>query len=86
MALSFLTPRADVRANLVLVATYNEVEDLPAMVEQLLRLGSKLDLLVVDDNSPDGTGNSASKYAAEHPRVHLIRRPRKEGPSAASWL
>ena len=65
----------------VCVPTYNERENLEPLVE---RLGEVLDtgrdrVLVVDDNSPDGTGELADRLAAELPWVDVLHRPRKEG-------
>ncbi len=64
---------------LVIVPTYNESENLPKLAERLLSLPVAVDLLVVDDNSPDGTGRVAEALAAEQPRVHVLHRERKEG-------
>jgi len=59
--------------------TYNERENLPRMVQRLLSLPVKVDLLVVDDNSPDGTGKLADELAAKHPEVHVLHRAEKNG-------
>jgi dolichol-phosphate mannosyltransferase len=64
---------------LIIVPTYNERENLPRMVEVLLSLPVKVDMLVVDDNSPDGTGKLADELAAKHPEVHALHREKKEG-------
>jgi dolichol-phosphate mannosyltransferase len=65
----------------VVVPTYNERENLPVAVERLTSLPvSDLHVLVVDDNSPDGTGEVADKLAAEHPgRVGVLHRVEKDG-------
>jgi len=65
----------------VVVPTYNERENLPVLVEQLAGLGlSGLGVLVVDDNSPDGTGDVADKLAAERPdAVEVLHRTEKDG-------
>lgn len=63
----------------VIVPTYNERENLPKLVERLLRLPVGVDLLVVDDNSPDGTGILADRFALEHPQVHVLHRAEKNG-------
>ncbi len=62
----------------VVIPTYNERENLPVIVPQILELTSA-DILVVDDNSPDGTGDLADEMAAENPRVHALHRPGKQG-------
>jgi dolichol-phosphate mannosyltransferase len=64
---------------LIVVPTYNERENLPALVQRLLSLPVPLDLLVVDDNSPDGTGKLADELAAKHPMIHVLHRPEKNG-------
>ncbi len=60
--------------------TYDERENLEPMVAALLeRLGLDDRILVIDDNSPDGTGEIADRLAAQHQRVSVLHRPRKEG-------
>jgi dolichol-phosphate mannosyltransferase len=65
---------------LVVVPTYNERDNLPELVPLLLELGTGYQVLVVDDNSPDGTGGIADSLAARSGgRVSVLHRPRKEG-------
>jgi len=64
---------------LVIVPTYNERENLPSLVQHLLKLPVAVDLLVVDDNSPDGTGKLADEFAAQHPFIHVLHRAQKSG-------
>jgi dolichol-phosphate mannosyltransferase len=64
---------------LIVVPTYNERENLPALVQRLLSLPVPLDLLVVDDDSPDGTGKLADELAVKHPVIHVLHRPEKNG-------
>ena len=64
---------------LIIVPTYNERENLPRMAERLLKLPVPVDLLVVDDSSPDGTGELADELAAKHPRIHVLHRQQKNG-------
>jgi dolichol-phosphate mannosyltransferase len=64
---------------LVIVPTYNERDNLPPLVERLRALPVGADLLVVDDNSPDGTGRLADELAAEHPSIHVLHRTEKSG-------
>lgn len=64
---------------LVIVPTYNERENLPTLVGKVLSLPTSVDLLVVDDNSPDGTGQLAEDLAAKHPQIHVLHRPGKGG-------
>jgi dolichol-phosphate mannosyltransferase len=64
---------------LIVVPTYNERENLPALVDRLLSLPVAVDLLVVDDNSPDGTGKIADELALKHSSIHVLHRPEKNG-------
>jgi dolichol-phosphate mannosyltransferase len=64
---------------IVIVPTYNERENLPNVVARLMRLPVELHLLVVDDNSPDGTGILADEFAAKDPRIHVLHRQEKAG-------
>ena len=64
---------------LIVMPTYNERDNLPRMAQQLLQLPAKIDLLVVDDNSPDGTGKLADELAANHPEIHVLHRAEKNG-------
>jgi dolichol-phosphate mannosyltransferase len=64
---------------LIIVPTYNERENLPALAEHLLKLSVPVDLLVVDDNSPDGTGKLADELAAKNSQIHVLHRPGKAG-------
>ncbi|WP_345786973.1 polyprenol monophosphomannose synthase [Gemmatimonas aurantiaca] len=63
----------------VIVPTYNESENVTRIVPRILDQDPRLEVLVVDDNSPDGTGELADELAAENPRVHVLHRPGKEG-------
>ncbi len=64
---------------LVIVPTYNERDNLIPLVQRVLALPVPVDLLIVDDNSPDGTGQLADTLAREHPEVHVLHRPAKSG-------
>ena len=64
---------------LVVVPTYNEQENLPPLAQRLLALPVPVDLLVVDDNSPDGTGKLADALASKHPSIHVLHRTEKNG-------
>ena len=63
----------------VVLPTYDERENLPAIVPAILATSPELDVLVVDDDSPDGTGLLADQLAAREPRVRVLHRARKEG-------
>jgi dolichol-phosphate mannosyltransferase len=68
----------------VIVPTYNEADNLDELVSQLLALPVDLGVVVVDDNSPDGTGDLADAWAAQYPnRVHVVHRPGKLGLGTA---
>lgn len=64
---------------LVIVPTYNERDNLPAMVARVMALPAHIEMLVVDDNSPDGTGQIADELAAKHPRLQVLHRAEKNG-------
>ena len=64
---------------LVIVPTYNERENLPPLVERIFSLPVEIELLIVDDNSPDGTGKLADELAAKNPRLHVLHRAEKNG-------
>ncbi|MCL4371198.1 MAG: polyprenol monophosphomannose synthase [Chloroflexi bacterium] len=68
---------------MIVVPTYNEGENLPRLIEQLEGLGLGLDVLVVDDNSPDGTGRLAAELAVARPWIHVMHRPGKLGLGTA---
>ena len=64
---------------LVIVPTYNEKDNITRIVPRILAQDPRLDVLVVDDNSPDGTGRLADELAAADSRVHVLHRAGKEG-------
>jgi dolichol-phosphate mannosyltransferase len=64
---------------LVIVPTYNEKENLPRKAPRILEQDERIDILVIDDASPDGTGDLADAMAAEDPRVHVLHRTSKDG-------
>ena len=68
---------------LVVIPTYNEATNLPAIVPQVLAQDPRLEVLVIDDNSPDGTGAIADKLAGANPRVHVVHRAGKLGLGTA---
>jgi dolichol-phosphate mannosyltransferase len=63
----------------VVVPTYNEIENLGLLVPQILEQDPRIEVLVVDDSSPDGTGELADELAAASPRVHVLHRETKQG-------
>lgn len=68
---------------LVIVPTYNERENLPSIVPQILAQDARLEVLVIDDGSPDGTGALADELAGADGRVHVVHRPGKLGLGTA---
>ena len=68
---------------IVVVPTYNEIENIDALLEALLALPSAIDVLVIDDGSPDGTGVRVDAWALRTARVRALHRPRKMGLGTA---
>ena len=64
---------------LVIIPTYNEVENLAGIADRVLAASDRVDLLVVDDNSPDGTGELADQLAEATSRIHVLHRATKSG-------
>jgi len=80
--LSAPTNNSDPRL-LVLLCTYNEAENLSRLIPLLFEVVPQFDLVVVDDNSPDGTSDYVSSLQAENPRIHLITRTNERGLGSA---
>lgn len=68
---------------LVIVPTYNERDNILRLIDAVLSQDARIDVLVVDDGSPDGTGALVDERAAVDARVHVIHRPRKMGLGTA---
>ena len=68
---------------LVVIPTYNERENLTVLVRQIFAQGLSLEVLIIDDNSPDGTGAVADELAQVDPRVHVMHRAAKMGLGSA---
>lgn len=68
---------------LVIIPTYNERDSLPVQVNAVRAAAPEVDILVADDNSPDGTGDWADERAAADDHVHVLHRPGKAGLGAA---
>ena len=73
-----MTTKSGLRG-LIIIPTYNEKENIRAITESVLVLPFDFNVLVVDDNSPDGTGVVADELSAHDERVHVLHRERKEG-------
>lgn len=67
----------------VVIPTYNEQDNLQRLIEQVLQQDESLQVLVVDDNSPDGTGQLADELAASNRRINVLHRPGKMGLGSA---
>jgi dolichol-phosphate mannosyltransferase len=68
---------------LVIIPTYNERENVEPLIQQLLALPHGLEVLIVDDRSPDGTGDFVREWSAREPRIHVIQRGGKLGLGSA---
>jgi dolichol-phosphate mannosyltransferase len=68
---------------IVIIPTYNECENLPLLVPRVLEQDPRIEILVVDDASPDGTGRIADELAESEPRLHVLHRSQKDGLGAA---
>src|SRR5512139_2943425 len=64
---------------IVVIPTYNEKENVEAITRAVLDVDPETEVLIVDDNSPDGTGRIADWLAAQNLRVHVLHRPGKQG-------
>jgi dolichol-phosphate mannosyltransferase len=68
---------------LVIIPTYNETENISRLIQAVLTQDKRLEILVVDDGSPDGTGALVDSIAAQNSRVHILHRPKKMGLGTA---
>lgn len=64
---------------LVIIPTYNELENLPLITGRVRAAAEDVDILIVDDNSPDGTGQAADELAAGDTNIHVLHREGKGG-------
>lgn len=71
------------RRGIVLIPTYNERENLSRLLPMVLSQDPRLEILVIDDASPDGTGELADAMARAEPRIHVLHRPAKLGLGTA---
>ncbi|HEX4143976.1 MAG TPA: polyprenol monophosphomannose synthase [Pirellulales bacterium] len=69
---------------LITLATYNEIENLPLLVDEILTVAPEVDILVIDDNSPDGTGKWCDEAATREPRLSVLHRSGKLGLGTAT--
>jgi len=68
---------------LIIIPTYNEKENISRLLDVVLGLEPKLDILIIDDGSPDGTGDIVQARMQDEPRINLLRRPGKMGLGSA---
>lgn len=68
---------------IVLLPTYNEVENIPTLLPLILKQDKNIDILVIDDNSPDGTGEIVDKLVKKNARINVIHRKGKLGIGSA---
>ena len=68
---------------LIIVPTYNERENIERLIDRVLVQDGRIEMLIVDDGSPDGTGDVVREIAAYNPRVHLKQREKKMGLGTA---
>jgi len=78
------TVESDTPRVIVVVPTYNEADNLRALAERVLAVTPDIELLIVDDDSPDGTGAIADEIAAEEPRFHIMHRTQNRGYAPSS--
>jgi dolichol-phosphate mannosyltransferase len=83
MQATAVTPKTGSERTLVSMATYNEHDNLAPLIQEILAVVPAADVLVIDDNSPDGTGQLADKLAADDPRIHVVHRAGKQGLGTA---
>ena len=69
--------------SVVLIPTYNEKENISKIIEAVLGLGHQFDILVIDDNSPDGTAAIVEDIMTREQQVHILKRPGKQGLGTA---
>lgn len=69
--------------SLVIVPTYNEKQNIENLIKKVLSLCESFDILIVDDNSPDGTGSIVKSLIKQQDRIHILERPGKQGLGTA---
>src|SRR5687767_8276566 len=84
MTTSLCQTEPRLQRTLVIIATYNEIENLPLLVDAIWEVAPQVDILVIDDNSPDGTGKWCDERAKTEPRLHCLHRAGKLGLGTAT--
>lgn len=72
-----------VKQILVIIPTYKEVENIQKIIPEVLKQDDRIEILVVDDNSPDGTADAVEALSNKNKKIHLMRRPEKLGLGTA---
>ena len=68
---------------IVVIGTYNEAENIPSLLPEIIALGDQYEAIVVDDSSPDGTGELVERLSSSQPRIHAVHRARRLGYGTA---
>ena len=68
---------------LIIIPTYNEIENISLILKKIIELESKFDVLVVDDNSPDGTSDKVLEFNLKYSNINLLKRKNKNGLGSA---
>lgn len=69
--------------SLVIIPTYNEIDNIERIIEKVLPQHESIEMLIVDDNSPDGTGDKVLEIMKDNPKVHILQRQGKMGLGSA---
>jgi dolichol-phosphate mannosyltransferase len=75
--------KGTIMKTLIIIPTYNEAENLPLLLEKTFSYAPQVDVLIIDDNSPDGTGELAEEIRRQDVRIHVLHRPGKLGLGTA---
>ena len=67
------------KLTLVIIPTYNEKDNVTPLTEKVLSYPENVHILIVDDNSPDGTGKIADHLSSQNSRIHVLHRNKKQG-------
>ena len=68
---------------LIISPTYNEIKNISLLIENLFSINKDYDILIIDDNSPDGTGAKVKELQKQYPNLHIEERPKKSGLGTA---
>ena len=68
---------------LIISPTYNEIKNISLLIENLFSINKDYDILIIDDNSPDGTGAKVKELQKQYPNLYIVERPKKSGLGTA---